>query len=260
MNKWGVHLQNVSSRWSNVGVNILEGINFTFSVSNVNTAMLPLIGPTGQGKSTLLCLLAALKLPTTGKITWQFPEDKEKYTFDTAETVAVEKIVQLRRTKFGFAFQDSTLSPHLTISENIAYPLLSQGESWQNAIHRVNNLFEQVLLDSEKKDKERLLHSLPSQLSGGQRQRAALAQAIVHDPCVVFADEPTGQLDRHTRKQVMEVLKQWVIKGRGKRCLIWVTHHDVDDLEMMGTNHLLFVKDKQCTLTTRQWLLEQWGS
>lgn len=258
MKEWGVCLHNVNARWLEQGINILEEINFTFSVSNVNGAMLPLIGPTGQGKSTLLCLLAALKLPTAGKITWQFPDDKGEYTFDTAETVAMEKIVQLRRTKFGFAFQDSTLSNHLTIWENIAYPLLSQGKGWKEALGQAEQLFGEVLLDFEKKDTARLLRSLPPELSGGQRQRAALAQAIIHDPCVVFADEPTGQLDRYTRKQVMGVLKRWVIKGQGKRCLIWVTHHDVDDLELMGINHLLFVKDRQCSLTTRQWLLEQW--
>jgi putative ABC transport system ATP-binding protein len=84
----------------------------------------------------------------------------------------------------------------------------------------------------------------PSQLSGGQQQRAALAQAIIHDLSVLFADEPTGQFDLGTRKQVMGVLKRWLVQGEDKRCLIWVTHHHMSDLDLMGVNDFLFIEEK----------------
>jgi len=116
---------------------------------------------------------------------------------------------------------------------------------------------KEFLLDNEKAnedDKKRLLEAFPSELSGGQCQRAALAQAIIHNPCVLFADEPTGQLDLGTRKQVMKVLKQWLENGQGQRSLIWVTHHHIDDLNLMGIDDLLFIANKQCQRQDRAWL------
>ena len=121
----------------------------------------------------------------------------------------------------------------------------------------------EVLLPNEKNDINQsasFLHRFPTQLSGGQRQRVSLAQAIVHDPYVLFADEPTGQLDLHTRKQVMMVLKRWVEKNRGQRCLIWVTHHHLGDLDVMGIDQLIFVDNKQCLSQNRadltQWIAQ----
>lgn len=257
MNEWGFRLDNVTASWSNKGRNILENIYFDFRVRDGHTAMLPLMGPSGQGKSTLLYLLATLKLPTAGTVTWDFPDGSSHVW--SHQPMDVVNTVQLRQRDFGFAFQDSTLSPHLTIIENIAYPLLLQGKKWQEALLTAEEKFAEVLLFSEKKDNEQmtLMHHFPAQLSGGQRQRAALAQAIVHNPRVLFADEPTGQLDLHTRKQVMDVLKRWVIEGQGQRCLIWVTHHHVDDLKLMEVDNLLFIENRRCTLQNRAWL-EDW--
>ena len=144
----------------------------------------------------------------------------------------------------------------MRIIENIADPLLPE-HPWKQALAIAAETFNKVLLEEEQADKETLLYRFPSQLSGGQRQRAALAQAIIHNPTVLFADEPTGQLDRHTRKQVMQVLKQWGTEGQGQRCLIWVTHHHLGDLDMMDINDLLFIEKTQCTPRTRQWL-EDW--
>jgi len=258
MNNWGFTLNNVTASWSKNSKNILEEVNFTFDIHNVSTAALPLMGPSGQGKSTLLYLLAALKLPTEGTVTWQFPDDPNTYVF--GQGIHTKDIVQLRRHQFGFAFQSSTLSKHLTVIENIAYPLLLQGQKWEQALELAKTTFKNVLLPSEKKDEKNLMdlmESFPSQLSGGQRQRAALAQAIIHNPCVLFADEPTGQLDVKTRRQVMGVLKQWLEKGQGKRCLIWVTHHNVGDLKLMDVNDLFFIEEKKCVQRNRTWL-ENW--
>jgi len=259
MTSWGFTLKDVTASWSEDGKNILETINFQFQIRDSNTAALPLMGPSGQGKSTLLYMLAALKLPSVGTVTWQFPNDPKPYLFSTQvdEKRHRKDIVQLRRDHFGFAFQASTLSPHLTILENIAYPLLLQGVEWDRALQDAELRLTEVLLPSEQEDKNTLMSHFPSQLSGGQRQRAALAQAIIHNPCVLFADEPTGQLDLGTRKQVMGVLKQWLERGEGKRCLIWVTHHHIGDLDLMGVNDFLFIEEKKCVLRDRVWL-ENW--
>jgi putative ABC transport system ATP-binding protein len=252
MTTWGFELKNITASWSATET-ILDHLNFTFSAHD--TPMLPLMGPSGQGKSTLLYLLAAIKWPTDGEVIWRLP-DGQVYIFCKEGCQGdAERARYLRGNKFGFAFQDSTLSPHLTVLENVAYPLLAQGHSWKEAFTKAKEVIAKVLLPTE--NQQSLLNRFPSKLSGGQRQRAALAQAIVHDPCVVFADEPTGQLDRATRKQVMSVLKTWVENGNGQRCLIWVTHHHVDDLDLMGINKLLFIDDQQCSLQERDWLLNE---
>jgi len=258
MMQWGFTLENITSCWVN-GKNILENLNFSFSFNNTESAMLPLMGPSGQGKSTLLYLLAAMKWPNSGRVIWQFPDGTTHQLSKAGNHLTTQQTIQLRRHRFGFAFQDSTLSPHLTIIENIAYPLLNQGKAWQEALAIAEQCFQDVLLPSEKKQKKHLMQSFPSQLSGGQRQRTALAQAIVHNPTVLFADEPTGQLDRRTRKQVMGVLKDWVMAGNGQRGLIWVTHHHVDDLDLMGIDNFLFIENQTCSLKERQWL-EEWAN
>jgi putative ABC transport system ATP-binding protein len=260
MTHWGFTLENVTASWSEDGNNnILEGLDFAFQIFDAKTAALPLMGPSGQGKSTLLYLLAALKLPAEGTVTWRFPNDSKTYIFrqEVAQQHHIEDVVQLRRNHFGFAFQNSTLSPYLTVRENIAYPLVLQGKPWNDALQIAANRFEEVLLPTEKDNKNSLLARFPDQLSGGQLQRAALAQAIIHDPDVLFADEPTGQLDLRTRKQVMGVLKQWLDRGDGQRCLIWVTHHHIGDLKMMGVDNLLFIENKGGISRNSAWL-ENW--
>jgi putative ABC transport system ATP-binding protein len=255
MTNWGFKLTNITANWSVQGNNILEAVNLDFQIQDASTAALPLMGPSGQGKSTLLYLLAALKLPTTGTISWRFPDDSKIYVWGEQAHTAIDT-VKLRREHFGFAFQASTLSAYLTVNENIAYPLLLQGKTWHEALEIAEQIFNDVLLPYEQTERKALLKRFPSELSGGQRQRAALAQAIVHNPQVLFADEPTGQLDLHTRKQVMGVLKTWLQAGAGQRCLIWVTHHHLNDLELMDINQLLFVQEKTCVYRDKQWLAE----
>lgn len=256
MTEWGFTLSNITANWSLQGGRILENVNLTFQVRDALTAALPLMGPSGQGKSTLLYLLAALKWPETGTICWKFPNDPGIYSWGEQLETTIDT-VQLRQERFGFAFQASTLSPYLTVNENIAYPLLLKNKSWPDALNLAEQVFNEVLLPYEQVERKKLLKRFPTELSGGQRQRAALAQAIVHNPYVLFADEPTGQLDLHTRKQVMAVLKKWLHNGQGQRCLIWVTHHHLNDLKSMEIDKLLFIENKTCTYRDGHWL-EQW--
>lgn len=253
MMPWGCRFEGVSALWERTSP-ILHGLDLTIDMAQ--TALLPLMGPSGAGKSTLLYVMAALKWPTQGTVHWSFPAALQQqdgpiptYTWGP-EGLSAEQAVQLRRRYFGFAFQDSTLSPHLRIVENITYPLLLQGLHRQLATQLAITVLQSVLLPSELASYAKIMGRFPTQLSGGQRQRVALAQAMIHNPYVLFADEPSGNLDLAARRQVMWVLKKWVQEGQGQRCLVWVTHH-MDDPALMGVDRLLYVENQTCQPETQ---------
>ena len=249
MSEWNCQLEDVSARWPR-RENTLTNITSPIPIDQYSK--LPLMGPSGEGKSTLLYLLAALKWPSKGKITWTFP-DGNSYSWDK-KGLNSRQATFLHQQCFGFSFQNSTLSRRLTIEENIAYPLVLTGEKWNKATReKVRTQLGKVLIKNEKIDE--ILKLFPAQLSGGQKQRVALAQAMVHQPWVLFADEPTGQLDYCTRKHVMKVLKDWLTEDEQRR-FIWVTHHHTDDMEMMKVDKLLFVKDGTCQLVGQSRLKE----
>lgn len=208
---------------------------------------LPFMGESGAGKSTLLNIMAAIEWPDHGTVSWTFPD--ETMILWSSRGPSVRDARLLRRKYFGFAFQDSTLLPHLRVCDNLCYPLLFTGASKKNATKAAWDALDRVLLDDEKKYKKELFQRFPSKLSGGQRQRIALVQAMIHNPYVLFADEPTGSLDRITRKQVMDVLYEWVEEPNflGKRLLLWVTHHENDPLDA-EVNKIISMKSGICHL------------
>lgn len=206
---------------------------------------LPLIGVSGAGKSTLLNIMAAIEWPQEGVVSWSFPDNKMITWGEQGPSAADARM--LRRKYFGFAFQDSTLISHLRVRDNLCYPLLLQGYSAKTSHNKAVAALEKVLLADEKTYKMDLFQQFPSKLSGGQRQRVALVQAMIHNPYVLFADEPTGSLDRTTRKQVMQVLYDWVDdpKHQGERLLLWVTHHENDPRDA-DVQWLLQLKSGAC--------------
>jgi len=210
--------------------NFIEGAN-----------KIPILGISGAGKSTLLNLLAGIEWPDRGTISWSFPNHKEDCHWSN-EGPTPSHYLRLRRHYFGFAFQDNTLTPYLRIRDNLCYPLRLKGYCSDQAMRAVRELMKKVLLKEEMREIDSFLMGFPSKLSGGQLQRVSLAQAIIHDPYVIFADEPTGSLDSATRKQVMNVLYEWANepKKQGERLLIWVTHHD-EDPQSAGTEQYLNV-------------------
>ena len=162
-----------------------------------------IMGKSGSGKSTLLGLLAALDYPDSGSI------ELEGTLLNTLDEDSLAKI---RQSKMGFVFQSFHLLPTLTVSENIAFPLdIAKAPDPE----RVQELISAVNLDHRK-------DNLPAQLSGGEQQRTAVARALVARPKIVFADEPTGNLDEDNAKQVLNLLLE--LRKDSGSALVVVTH------------------------------------
>lgn len=186
-----------------------SGENQIIALNNANLKIaegdfISIIGPSGSGKSTLLHLLSGLDKPTSGSLTYN---EKNIYSFSDRELSA------FRRQRIGFIFQQFNLLPVLTAKENIIMPLLLDKRQPNDAYLR--------LLTDLLGITERLTH-LPHELSGGQQQRVAIARALIAEPDIVFADEPTGNLDSKSGGEVMEMLKS--IWGKTKKTLVVITH------------------------------------
>jgi len=151
--------------------------------------LVAVMGPSGSGKSTLMHLLAALDKPTSGTVTIAGQE---------VGSLSDSEVTKLRRRNIGFVFQFFNLLPMLTAEENIRLPLSIAGEKPDPAFFE--NLLDRVGLTDRRSHR-------PSELSGGQQQRVAIARALVSQPTVVFADEPTGNLDSKTGGEILELLR-----------------------------------------------------
>jgi putative ABC transport system ATP-binding protein len=165
---------------------------------------LAILGPSGSGKSTLLGLLAGLDAPTTGEILVDGTDITK---------LGEDDLARLRGEKIGFVFQFFHLVPSLTAMENVLVPM--EIARRRDAVPRARRLLEEVGLSDRG-------HHYPSQLSGGEQQRIAIARALANDPPIVFADEPTGNLDSATGAHIMELLLH-VRRTRGTT-LVLVTH------------------------------------
>jgi putative ABC transport system ATP-binding protein len=181
-------------------VNALRGVSVDIQGGHLTAVM----GPSGSGKSTLMHILAGLDKPTSGSVTIEGTE---------ITTLGDNDLTKLRREHIGFVFQFFNLLPMLTAEENITLPLTIAGtkpeEGW------VEQVVESVGLA------ERLTHR-PSELSGGQQQRVAIARALVSRPTVLFADEPTGNLDSKTGGEILELLHHSVHELG--QTIVMVTH------------------------------------
>jgi len=197
-------------------VEALRGVSLDVNRGQMTTVM----GPSGSGKSTLMHILAGLDKPTGGTVEIA---GTEITTLDDTD------LTKLRREHIGFIFQFFNLLPMLTAEENIVLPLTIAGEKidedWRD------QLIESVGLTDRRKHR-------PSELSGGQQQRVAIARALISKPTVVFADEPTGNLDSKTGGEILELMRQAVQEGG--QTTVMVTH---DPRSASIADRILFLAD-----------------
>ncbi len=191
-----------SYRRGNLIIPVLENISFDI----VEGEFLALMGPSGSGKSTLLNLIAGIDKPDSGVISIQGVD---------ITTLSETELAHWRASNVGFIFQFYNLIPVLTAFENIELPLLLTGLSKQER-------HEHVILALKIVNLEDRMHHFPGQLSGGQQQRVAIARAFVTDPTILVADEPTGDLDRVSAEDVLELMTR--LNFELGKTIIMVTH------------------------------------
>lgn len=182
-------------------VKAVDGIDLEIE----NRKFTAIIGTSGSGKSTLLHCIAGLDKPTEGKV---FLGDEDLYKLSDSE------LSKIRRKEFGFIFQSFNLIPVLSVYDNIVLPILLDG-SKEDPIY-IDSIIKSMGLEEQVK-------KFPNELSGGQQQRVAIARALSNRPSVIFADEPTGNLDSKTTDEVMQVLRDTV--NDFGRTLVMITHN-----------------------------------
>ena len=204
MNKEIIKLSKISKKFSGneKDINVLKNINLKINAGE----LVSLTGPSGSGKSTLLHIIALLDRPTTGEIFFRnknFSKSSEKEK-DT-----------IRKKGISIIYQNHNLLSDFTALENVMMPLLNIGYSWKESLSKAMKTLTSVNLS------KRFEH-FPSQLSGGEQQRVAVARAIITEPDLILADEPTGSLDRKTADEIFSLFLKLRSK---KRAILYATHN-----------------------------------
>ncbi|MDC0619504.1 ABC transporter ATP-binding protein [Candidatus Pelagibacter ubique] len=198
-----ISLKNISKSFSNnKKINVLKKINYSFIKGKIYS----LVGPSGSGKSTLLNVLSLIDKPTTGSLLI----NKTPVNFN--ENAKNDKI---RSSKIGIIYQQNNLLPDFTALENVYLAGLALSNDKKNSIERAKEIIKTMGLSSREAH-------FPSELSGGEMQRIAMARALINEPEIILADEPTGSLDHTTAKEVFNVL--YKLKNKN-RLIIYATHN-----------------------------------
>lgn len=182
-------------------VNVVKGISFEV----IEGDFLVIFGPSGSGKSTLLHMILGLEVPSAGKV---IMADKNLYDYDEDERSG------FRKKLIGMVYQQPNWIKSLTVTENVSFPLLLLGEERDKALLKARELVKMVGM-------EHRADYLPTELSSGQQQKISLARALINDPKIIIADEPTGNLDTLSGKELMDLLKR--LNQEGKTVMM-VTH------------------------------------
>jgi len=201
-----------------VPLQVLKGIDLEI----IKGEYISIMGPSGSGKTTLFNMIGGLDKPSEGKV---YIDE-----VDVAQLDAYE-LAWLRCRKIGYIFQTFNLIPVMTALENIMLPMIFAGMSNDDAMEKSRNLLTTVGLGER-------LHHKPYELSGGQQQRVAIARALANDPAIILADEPTGNLDLRTGKEIIQLLKQM---NREKRVSIITATHDLKMLDV--SDRVIWIRD-----------------
>ena len=201
-----IELKNLSKHYE-MGENIVKALD-GIDVKIKKGDFIAIVGPSGSGKSTMMNMIGALDLATEGEI---FLDDED------IENLEESELAQIRGRKIGFVFQTFNLIPTLTALENIMLPMTFQEVGREEKLERAEKILKKVGLEHRK-------HHFPNELSGGEGQRVAIARALANNPEVILADEPTGNLDSKTGKEIMKIFTDLNKKGK---TIILVTH-DLD--------------------------------
>jgi putative ABC transport system ATP-binding protein len=205
---------------------VLKGVTLTVAAGE----FVAIMGPSGAGKSTLLYQLGLLDQPTAGEVTIAGVRTSE---------LSNDQRTEFRLRELGFVFQDYALLPELTAAENVFVTLLMQGVGRRDAYERARTTLTQVGLGER-------LGNLPAQLSGGEQQRVAVARAIVHQPKILFADEPTANLDT---ERSLEIMRLFAAFNRAGQTIVMVTH-EPEYAAFAG--RVITLKDGRITADERQ--------
>jgi ABC-type lipoprotein export system ATPase subunit len=198
-----ISLKKISKSFSNnKKISVLKKIDYSFSKGKIYSLM----GPSGSGKSTLLNILSMIDQPTSGSLSI----DNNKIEF--SETVNNDKI---RSKKIGIIYQQNNLLLDFTALENVYLSSLALSDDKKKAVEKAKKIIKKIGLSSRE-------HHYPSELSGGEMQRIAIARALINEPEIILADEPTGSLDQSTAKEVFKILYNLRNKNR---LIIYATHN-----------------------------------
>lgn len=209
--------------------NVLKGLNITIKQND----FIAIMGPSGSGKTTLLNILSTIDKPSQGSV---MLDGKDITKLNNKE------LSKLRKDKIGFIFQDYNLLDTMTLQDNIALPLTLNGEKAQSCVSKVNELAKLFGLNEH-------LKKYPYQLSGGQKQRGATCRALITNPEIIFADEPTGALDSKSSHDLLECLKA---VNDQKRATIMMVTHDAYSASYAKEVYILSDGSIKCKLTKGQ--------
>lgn len=205
------------SRFGKNELEALKSINFTVEAGEY----IAIMGESGSGKTTLLNILALLDRPTSGKVILMGKDLQE---------IKDSEMAKFRRENLGFVFQDFNLLDNFTVKENILLPLVLSDE-------KISVMEEKLLKTAKKLNVSDLLNKYPYEISGGQKQRTAIARALISDPKILLADEPTGALDSNSTRELLKVFKDL---NQDRETILMVTHSIMAASE---AKRVLFIKD-----------------
>ena len=200
-----IKVDNVSKEF-NVGRHVIKSLT-DVNLEVKSTDFIVIFGPSGCGKSTLFNVILGLEKPTKGEV-----EIRNTKIYELSD----DERARFRITKIGMVYQMSNWIRSLNVVENVAFPLMTEGIKEKDAILRAHHVLDEVGIDSLSKQ-------IPTQLSGGEQQKAGIARALVSNPWILLADEPTGNLDTTSGDEILNIFNQ--LNQKSKRTIMMVTHN-----------------------------------